>query len=80
MTGAVAPVVPLLFQQTVKVLPSRQNARYLQVTVGDSTNPDNFLRVGLAFAGTLWTPGNNFAYGATNGFQNDSDVPVTRGR
>jgi len=79
-SGILTGVVQVGYGQGIILIPAGTGAaRWMRFTIGDSTNPDNFIRAGLAFAGPLWQPANNFAYGATNGFQNDSDVQVTRG-
>jgi hypothetical protein len=79
-SGVIPAGVAPGYRQMLVLPPSGSNvARYCAIMISDTGNPDGFIRAGLGYAGPLWTPSNNFNYGATLGFQNDSDVQVSYG-
>ena len=78
-TGVVSMGVVAGYGQAVHVLSSAVNARYLRIDLDDPDSTAGFLQVGAAWAGPLWQPARNFAYGAAAGWRDDSVVSRSKG-
>jgi hypothetical protein len=67
------------YLQSLNSLGATYLARYAKVIISDSANPDGCLKIGLAYAGPLSTPSNNFDYGDANGWQDDTTFQISKG-
>lgn len=71
-SGALGGVVPGIGQH-VHVAPAEVAARYLTVDIEDDGNPDQQVMIGLAWAGPVLQPANNFGWGSAEGRQHRTD-------
>ena len=76
-TVTVSPVSG--YGQAVAVLSANTTADYLEVTISDASNPDNFLNVPLMFAGPAWLPARSIGYSSTVGRDVSRGDVITRG-
>ena len=63
-------ITPLL----VIVLPQPVNARYLRLEIDDTTNAAGYVQAGRVFVGPAWQPGKNPSYGASIGYETNTEV------
>jgi hypothetical protein len=63
----------------VSVPPANTFASSLVVSINDSTNPDGFINVPLAFGGRAWFPVGAASWNTTVGRDSQVDETVTRG-
>lgn len=67
------------YGQAVAVLPANTTADFLQVYIEDSSNPDNFINVPLAYAGPAWFPARSIGWSSTVGRDVSRADVITRG-
>lgn len=78
-SGTISAGIVAGYNQALHVASADQLARWCRVRIIDDDNPDTFLRVGLAFAGPIFRPGINIAYGWSIGRDDRSRMLVSRG-
>lgn len=61
------------------VLTAALSADFVIISITDTTNPDGFLSIPLAFAGIAWQPLTALSYSTTMGRDDLSDTIITRG-
>lgn len=74
LSGVVAGV-----NQHVYVHPTSLSARYLRITIADSSNTDAQLRAGMAFCGNAFEPTSNFSFTSNRSRENRLDVLTSAG-
>lgn len=67
------------FGQAVAAAASNQTADFLQITIDDATNPDNFLNVPQVFAGPGWAPSRSIGFSSSVGWDASQADVRTRG-
>lgn len=67
------------YGQTFRFSDEPAIGRYLFCEINDDANPDNFIAVGLAFAGPVWQPALNIGWETTTNTDARVDEVVTRG-
>jgi hypothetical protein len=77
-SGTVTGPVPG-YGQVVAVAPADTLADYCIVNINDSTNPDGFVNVPLAYAGPGWNPGEGQTWASTFGRDAVVDEMISRG-
>lgn len=60
----------------IVILPEIIRPQYIRLEIRDPNNPDGFVEAGRLFVATAWQPVRNASYGATLGWQNDTEVQV----
>ncbi len=65
--------------QHIYVHPTHLVARYLTITITDTSNPDNQLKVGLAYGGNMVIPQSNFGFSSSSERENRLDIAVSAG-
>lgn len=55
-SGTISAGIVATIGQSLTVAPADLTAQYVRVDINDSTNPDGFLNIPLAFVGPVWTP------------------------
>lgn len=78
-SGLVSAGVQVGYGQSVFVAPSPVIGRHARCDIEDPTNPDNFVAVGLAYAGPVWQPALNIGWETTTNTDARVDEVVTRG-
>lgn len=77
-SGPLGGLVPG-YQQLVHVADADIMARYLRIEVDDPDNPDGFIRIGLAYGGSVFQPQRGIEYGASFGVAGLRQDITTRG-
>lgn len=67
------------YQQLVHLLDASILARHLRIEVDDPDNPDGFVRIGLAYGGSVFQPQRGVEYGASFGVAGLRQDITTRG-
>lgn len=78
-SGSVSGGIAAGYNQAIHVADQDYSARHCRITLGDGANPDTFLRVGLLYAGPIFQPGFNIAFGWSVGREDRSRMLVSRG-
>lgn len=78
-SGTVLAGVMRGYAQTVLVLPNAVPGQAIQVDIADTSNPDGFLNVPLAYAGPVWQAARNFDASSSTGRTMQSNKTITRG-
>ncbi len=67
------------YGQVVAIFSSDLIGDYLTISIDDPGNPDNFINIGGAFAGPMWSPATGITYGTTYGSTNNTSKSISRG-
>lgn len=78
-SGTIAAGVVRGRQQAVYVLPSEITARTWRCDINDTTNPDGFINIPLAYVGSGLVPGNGHSYRSTFRPEDVRETFETRG-
>ena len=77
-SGTIDAAIKAGYGQTVTIA-NPVAGRYCSVDINDATNPDGFINIPLAFAGTLWQPASGITYASLYGRNEQTIETVTRG-
>lgn len=78
-SGKVSAGVQPGFGQSVVIAPAEVTGRVCVLDVSNTSNPDAFLNIPLAYAGPVWTPLTNISYETTFGRDDQVDEVTSRG-
>lgn len=60
-------------------LPAAETWRWWRIDVDDPANPDGFYQAGRLYLSDPWQPSRNYRFGASDGYQDDSQPQRARG-
>lgn len=63
----------------IHILPANTLARYWRIEIDDTTNAAGYVQVGRLFIGPAWQPTLNMSYGASVGWETDTEVQKALG-